>query len=209
MSIFDRTTANRLMIADVLDGLDDRQWRSPTLCKGWDVHTVAAHLLQPFLVGFGQFFLVSLRYRGDTARVVDHVTRGLAQRTREEIVATLRARAADRVDPPRVGPIGPFAETCIHLRDIARPLGLPADVPTEDWTVLLEYMSGPRPAEALVAPGRLRGLRLVATDAAWSSGAGSEVTGTAEALGMAAAGRPSALPDLDGPGVAILDTRIT
>lgn len=208
-TIFERTTANRLMIADVLDGLDDGQWRSPTLCEDWDVHTVAAHLLQPFMVGFGRFFVTSLMYRGDTSRVVDHVTRRLARRSRQEIVAALRAHAGDRVEPRRIGPMGPFAETCIHLRDIARPLELPADVPVEDWTVLLEYLTGPHPAEALVTSGRLHGLRLVATDAGWSSGTGRDVTGSAEALGMAASGRRSALRDLEGPGVAILGTRIS
>lgn len=206
-TVFDRATANRLVIADVLDGLEDAQWRAPSLCTGWDVHTVAAHLLQPFLVGFGRFFLTSLRYRGDTDRVVDHVTRRLARRSRPEIVAELRAHAADQVAPPRVGPMGPFAETCIHLRDIARPLGLSADVPVEDWTTLLDYLTGARPAEALVAPGRTAGLRLVATDADWSSGDGVELTGRAEALVMAVSGRRAALADLDGPGVGILDLR--
>ncbi len=207
-TVFDRATANRLVIADVLDGLDDAQWRSPSLCAGWDVHTVAAHLLQPFLVGFGRFFLTALRYRGDTDRVVDHVTRRLARRSRPEIVAALRSHAADRVAPPRVGPIGPFAETCIHLRDIARPLGLSADVPVEDWTTLLDHLTGPRPVASLVTPGRVEGLRLVATDADWSSGDGAEVTGRGEALGMAVSGRRAALQDLDGPGVRILDTRL-
>ena len=36
MTIYDLTTANRLMIADVLDSLDDGQWARPTLCAEED-----------------------------------------------------------------------------------------------------------------------------------------------------------------------------
>ncbi len=53
-----------------------------------------------------------------------------------------------------------------------------------------------------------RGLRLVATDLDWSAGNGPEVTGTGDALLMAIAGRPAALADLTGPGVATLAERV-
>ncbi|MFC4063298.1 maleylpyruvate isomerase family mycothiol-dependent enzyme [Actinoplanes subglobosus] len=195
------TTANRILVADLLDGLDDAAWRAPTLCEGWTVHHLAAHFVQPMLISFGRFFAVSFRYRGDTARTVDHFTRQLARRRRTELTALLRLHAADRVDPPRVGPMGPFAETCVHLRDIARPLGLDADVPVGHWRILLDHLTSPGAAPALAPPGRLGGLRLVATDTDWSSGVGDLVTGPAEALGMAITGRRAALADLSGPGV--------
>ena len=125
-----------------------------------------------------------------------------------ELIAMLRAHAADRVNPPRVGPMGPFADTCVHLRDIARPLGLAADVPVEDWRILLDYLVSPAVAPALVPPGRLAGLELVATDTDWRGGSGRLVTGTAEALGMAACGRVAAVADLRGPGRDILLSRL-
>ncbi|WP_250033202.1 maleylpyruvate isomerase family mycothiol-dependent enzyme [Paractinoplanes maris] len=206
--IYQLTTENRLMIAGVLESLDDEQWESPTLCGGWTVRHLAAHFVQPMLVGFGRFFLASLRYRGDTDRTVDHFTRRLAHRPRPELIALLRAHAADRVDPPRVGPMGPFAETCVHLRDIARPLGLAADVPADHWRLLLDYLTSPGVAPALVPPGRLDGLELRAGDGTWYTGAGAVVTGSLEALGMAVTGRRAALTDLTGPGVEQLATRL-
>ena len=206
--VYRRTAANRLMIADVLDGLDDTQWRTATLCRGWTVHHLAAHLVQPMLVGFGRFFVAALRYRGDTDRTVDHFTRRLARRSRADLVALLRAHAADAVDPPRVGPMGPFAETCIHLRDMARPLGLAADVPGADWRFLLDYLAAPGAAPALVPPGRLTGLRLEAADDDWAAGEGERVAGPLEALAMAVTGRPVALADLTGPGVDRLAARL-
>jgi len=206
--IYARTTANRLMIADFLETLDEEQWQAETLCAGWTVGHLAAHFVQPMLVGFGRFFVAALRYRGDTDRTVDHFTRRLARKPAAELIALLREHAADRVDPPRVGPLGPFADTCVHLRDIARPLGLTADVPVEHWRILLAYLVSPTVAPALVPPGRLDGLELVATDTDWRGGDGALVTGTAEALGMAACGRVAAVADLRGPGCTTLRDRL-
>ncbi len=199
--IYARTTRNRLEIADVLDSLDPEQWQAPTLCAGWTVRSLAAHLLQPMLVGFGRFLVASVRYRGDTAATVDHFARRLARKEPAELVALLRSRAADRVNPPRVGPMGPFAETCLHLRDIARPLGLAADARREDWQELMDHLTSGHAAPGLVAPGRLDGLAFSATDADWAHGSGPEVAGTLEAMAMAVAGRSVALDDLAGPGV--------
>src|SRR5687768_6623325 len=148
--VYQLTTENRLMIADVLAGLDESRWAAPTLCPGWTVHHMAAHFLQPMLIGFGRFAVTALRYRGDTDKTVDHVTRRLARKDRAELLALLRAHATDRSAPPRVGPMGPFAETCIHLRDIARPLGLAADVPGDHWHILLDYLTSPAAAATLV-----------------------------------------------------------
>jgi hypothetical protein len=58
------------------------------------------------------------------------------------------------------------------------------------------------------AKRRLRGLRLVATDTAWSAGEGAEVRGPAQALLLLLTGRTeAALPHLDGPGARHLADR--
>jgi uncharacterized protein (TIGR03083 family) len=206
--VHERTRADRELVVEFLDGLTEEQWRAPTLCTGWSVHHVAAHLLQPMLVSFGRALVIAVRFRGDTDRVVDHVTRRLARHSRGEILSLLRLHAADRVSPVRVGPMGPFADTCIHLRDIARPLGADVDVPASDWELVLGYLTGPDVAPALVPRGRLEGLRLEATDSAWSCGSGAAVTGPLEALALAATGRRAALAQLSGPGLHRLDARL-
>lgn len=205
--VFLATTRNRRYLADVLDGLSEDHWDRESLCDGWTVRHVAAHLLQHAFVGFPRFFAVSVRYRGSTDATVDHFARRLARLDTSTLVRTLREHAADQVDPPRVGPWGPFAETCIHLRDIARPLGLEADVPRTDWAHLLGRLTAPDAPPALVRPGRGAGLAFVATDTGSRHGHGALVSGTAEALCMALAGRRSALVDLSGPGVELLRGR--
>jgi uncharacterized protein (TIGR03083 family) len=206
--IYRLTTANRLVVAGLLESLGPAAWGEPTLCAGWTVREMAGHLVQPMLVGFGRFFLVSVRYRGDTARTVDHFTRRLARRSPEELAGLLRAHAGDRLNPPRVGPMGPFAETCVHLRDIARPLSLETDVPAEHWRVLLDYLVSGSAAPGLIRAGTVDGLRLEATDIDWAAGDGLLVSGAVEALGMAVTGRRAALADLRGPGVGLLAGRV-
>lgn len=206
--VFERTARNRRELAYLLDSLTPEQWQAETLCRGWTVRHLAAHLVQPMEVGFARFFAVALRYRGDTARTVDHFTRRIARRPPEELVATLRARADERVDPPRVGPMGPFAETCIHLRDIARPLGLDTDARRADWLDLLTYLTAPGAAPGLIDPAVHRGLSLRALDADFRHGEGPEVAGNLEALTMTVTGRVAPLQDLHGPGRDRLGTRL-
>lgn len=203
-----RTARNRLAIADILEELSPAQWEEATLCEGWTVRHLTAHLLQPMLLGFGRFFVAAIRHRGDTAATVDHLARSIARREPAELIALLRHHAPDRSTPRRVGPMGPFAETCIHLSDFARPLGLDVAAPREDWLELLDYLTSGHAAPGLVPSGRVDGISLRATDAEWRRGDGPELSGTLEALAMAVTGRASALGDLQGPGVEVLSTRL-
>lgn len=59
------------------------------------------------------------------------------------------------------------------------------------------------------AKRRVAGLRLRATDAAWTHGDGPEVAGPMIALLLAMAGRPAAISDLTGDGLATLSSRMT
>ena len=144
-------------MVDLLAGLADEQWEQPTLCEGWTVRTMAGHLRQPAHYGFVRFVLVALRHHGDVDRAVDSIARRLARVPRDEVLDDLRRHAGDELDPPKVGLMGPFADTCLHLRDVARPLGLPVDVPTEHWVALLDYLVSPEVAPALAPRDRAAG----------------------------------------------------
>ncbi len=201
--------AGRIRFADLVSQLDARQLSTETLCAGWDVHLMTAHLLLPFEVSFTRFALTALRHRGDTARTVDAVTRRIARRPLAELLAELREHAHTDVSPRRVGPEGQLVETAVHLRDVARPLGLDADVPLEHWRAVLDYLVSPGVAPAVLPGGRLEGLVLRPTDLRWTHGQGAELVGTSEAIAMAVTGRRAALCDLDGPGAVLLDRRLS
>ena len=93
----------------------------------------------------------------------------------------------------------------IHHQDVRRALGLPRTIPDTDSS-----LSSTSPWEPPPCPPKAtaKGLKLLATDVDWGSGAGPEVTGPGEALLMAAAGRAQALGELSGEGLATLDERV-
>lgn len=201
-----RTAANRRLLADFFDGLDQDQLQTRSLCDAWTVREVLGHLVMPLTGGLGGFLLQLVRARGSLNRASEAVAGELSQRPVGELTALLRDRADQRGKAPGVGPMGQMADGCVHLRDCARPLGLPDDVGIDDWRMVLDWL--PSGVPGLVPKRRLDGLRLLATDQEWSWGAGEAVTGPSEALAMAVSGRAVALKDLGGPGVGLLRQRL-
>jgi uncharacterized protein (TIGR03083 family) len=195
------------MLADFFDGLDDDQLQTRSLCDAWTVREVLGHLVMPLTGSVGGFLLHVVRARGSLNRASEAVATDLSRRPVGELTALLRSHADLHGKAPGVGPMGQMADGCLHLRDCARPLGLPNDVTLDDWRMVLEWL--PSGAPGLVPKRRAAGLRFVADDQDWSWGDGEEIAGPSEALAMALAGRVVALDDLDGPGVGLLRDRLS
>ena len=53
--VFTAVADERRKIAALIDDLDDAQLATPSLCTGWDVKTVAAHLVSVFADSFWVF----------------------------------------------------------------------------------------------------------------------------------------------------------
>jgi uncharacterized protein (TIGR03083 family) len=206
--IYAIATRNRLLAASMFAGLSDEQWRTPSLCEGWTVREVCAHLVPPE-GGVSVLALARdvIRYRGNLERLVDGTTRREAQRPTDELVRDLEQRAGVRMKAPVVGPFGPMVDTAIHLRDAARPLGLDVCPPPEDWARVLDFLLTPPAERGFIGKGRTAGLRLEATDLHWSYGAGDLVRGRAEALALGIAGRAVVYGELEGSGVDVLRAR--
>ena len=205
--IFRLTADNRRLAAEMLAGLSPQQWEQPSLCAGWRVRDVAGHLLLPLQITFPRLLLEVIR-RGSFDRASDVLSRRMAQWPIDKIVSTLRGRADRRVAPPGPGALGQLTDSCVHLRDAARPLGLATSPPLTTWRVVLDFLLSPRARMGFVERGRLDGLRFEATDGDWSQGTGALVRGGSEALAMAICGRPVAMAELTGDGVAVLRERL-
>lgn len=201
-----RTAANRRLLADFFDGLSDEQLDTRSLCPAWTVREVLGHLVMPLTGSVSGFLLGVVRARGSFNRASERLAGELARRPVRELTGLLRAEADQHGRAPGVGPMGQMADGCVHLRDCARPLGLGDDVSLADWRMVLDWL--PPGVPGLVPRRRVAGLTLRATDQDWTWGTGEEVTGPSEALAMAVAGRPAALPDLTGPGVLLLRDRL-
>ena len=62
--LFTLVTAQRERLLDTLDRLPDTAWSSPTLCEGWTVHHVLAHLVSLLDVPVRSWVVGTVRDRG-------------------------------------------------------------------------------------------------------------------------------------------------
>jgi uncharacterized protein (TIGR03083 family) len=205
MSVMAQARAEREDLLELLEGLSPDEWREPSLCTGWTVHDVVAHVLSYDELGPRR--LASRFVRGRL--LVDRVNAvGLSEyaaRSPAELVELLRAHLTPRGLPAGMGGAIALTDGLIHQQDIRRPLGRPRAIPADRLLPALRTaMFGP----VLRGVLRARDVRLVATDLDWSFGRGPEVHGTAEALLMAVAGRRAVADELSGPGAARLTRRL-
>jgi uncharacterized protein (TIGR03083 family) len=206
-AIFAASAAERRTFADVLAGLDTAQLATPSLCGGWDIATVGAHLACAITTRLPVFMVAMLRNGFNFDRANDWTARQAAKRPVATTVDVLRRNAESRFVPPGAGPRAPLTDVLVHLGDICRPLGLPHDPPRAHVVTALEFLTGPRPV-GFVQRGSLSGLQLVAEDAGVELGSGEPLRGSGVDLMMAVCGRTQALDLLAGPGVATLRARL-
>jgi uncharacterized protein (TIGR03083 family) len=204
--VFAAVADERRQIATLIDELDDVQLATPSLCPGWDVKTVAAHLISVFSDSFWVFMRTALR-RASMARAIDELARRRAELPTPEIVATLRRCADHPLSPPLFGPLDPLADILVHTGDIKIPLNLPFEPEPQLAAVALDFLTGRWPF-GFVPLGFLRGICLRGTDIDRSWGKGAEISGPAAALMMAVSGRTALLHLLDGPGLPLLHDRL-
>ncbi|MEV5650023.1 maleylpyruvate isomerase family mycothiol-dependent enzyme [Nocardia sp. NPDC052254] len=198
MSIRQLLNDERADLIALLGELSDAEWETPSLCAGWRVRDVVGHLLYDEISPIG-YARIAARCRMDTDRVNAHLVDRVQDLPPAQLLARFE-RSGQRIT--RMWPSLGLADMTVHHQDIRRPLGRPRTIPADRLVAVLEH------PDPFARPGRFtRGLRLVATDVEWASGTGPEVRGPGEALALAMVGRPVALDELTGDGVAALRER--
>jgi uncharacterized protein (TIGR03083 family) len=206
--VYDLIVAERLRMADMLASLTDQQLRSASLCDGWTVHDVAAHLVTYLRCCQLKIYLAIITTGADFDRFNLLLTRRAARRSAGELTDLLRRRAAARSTIPRSGFDPVLADLMLHDLDIRRPLGiLRSDSRAEQLWVACRHLAT-KPSPGFGAGSRLSGFRFAATDAGWRVGSGPLVRGTAEDILLAMGGREKGFAGLDGDGVAALHSRL-
>jgi uncharacterized protein (TIGR03083 family) len=197
----------RRQFAGLVNDLDAAQLATPSLCSGWDVKTVAAHVVSTVLDGMPGFLQMAVRC-GSLNRGIDVLARRRAQGPMSEIVSALREHADKPVSSPVFGPRGPLADILVHSGDVRIALGLPFEPEVAHAEMAMDFLAGPWPI-AFVPMGRLRGIRLSASDVSRSWREGAEATGPVAALMMSVCGRTASLDALAGPGSTVLRQRLS
>jgi uncharacterized protein (TIGR03083 family) len=199
---------HRRAIAELLDLLTPQEWERASLCTGWRVRDVAAHLaLGTSAPPVGKMILEAVRARGNFDRLNHDLAVRHAQRPTTVITRELRENAGSRDLPAVTNYRNIVFDVLVHGQDIAVPLSR---------TLLFSTSAGAAAAENLwqlrwpwSTQRRFRGLSFSATDTDWSAGVGPAVRGPIRSLLLVLAGRPAALPELTGEGLPELAARIS
>ncbi|WP_392542601.1 maleylpyruvate isomerase family mycothiol-dependent enzyme [Oryzobacter telluris] len=205
----------RARTARLLEGLSADQWDQPSLCRGWTVRHVAAHLTgQQLSYGDALAFVARhprmLRSLGLNAAIRDSAVILARELSTTEIVDHIRAGIGSRRHNAFVTPLETLTDILVHSQDIAIPLGVDlamrpgpsATAATRRWDTRHGWMAS--------VNRRLpyEGFRLTATDTDWSRGDGPEVAGPVGALLLLLTGRPAALSRLSGEGADALRSQV-
>jgi uncharacterized protein (TIGR03083 family) len=196
--------AERSALARTLAELDDGQWQQESLCPGWTVHDVAAHVISTPQIGWREMFGIVGRNlgRGYNAMIYREVKRLGARETRESILADFVAYAGSTHHVPTTTSVEPLVDATVHHQDIVRPLGLRHEPDPEAAAVAADRCRLLR-----MSPASLRrGVRLVATDTDWQRGKGPVVEAPMVELLMLCSGRAADPTRLRGDAVELVRT---
>ena len=184
----DMIAAQRAELAEILAGLPAPGWDEPTLCAGWRVREVVAHITMPFRLGRGRFALELAKSRGRFNEMADRVARrDAAAMSPAELAGAVSSNAGHPWKPPGGGYTGALAHDLIHGLDITVPLGLAKPIPEERLRLVLPGSPADRSVRFFGVD--LDGIELRAQDMDWTLGSGTPLTGAAAALLLVLCGR--------------------
>ncbi|WP_369056442.1 maleylpyruvate isomerase family mycothiol-dependent enzyme [Kineococcus terrestris] len=198
--------AERRALLEQLEDLDEAAWAVPSLCEGWTVLHVTAHLAWAPVARPGAVLRGLAAAGFDPNRLNRRTAAAWAARGRAAVLAQLRENAATLASPPGVPRAAAVLEAVLHGLDVRRPLDLEHRTDPRALRTAADVLVRTRwPLNVTVggsAGARVRGHRLVAEDAGWEHGRGPEVRGSGEALLLLLSGRPVGPDELSGPGAA-------
>jgi uncharacterized protein (TIGR03083 family) len=200
--------AERQAFIELLETLTADEWAVPSLCAGWTVQDVAAHVAWMPALSAGQAVREMARSGFRINAMIAETALRWSARGPAAILEQLRTITRTGAVPVGTSPQIGLADAVIHQLDIRRPLSRPRPVPQAAFTAVADLQVSVRWPKTIVVGGsvrrRLRGVRLEADDIPWAFGDGEQVRGSREALLLLLTNRPVAQGELAGPGVARL-----
>jgi uncharacterized protein (TIGR03083 family) len=201
--------AQRLKLASLLDQLSPGDWAQPSLCAGWTIRDVAAHLTLQQL-GLADAVAMMARWRGSLDRTIhDAACRRAAAWQADQIIASIRGMVGSRRHNIGVTYLETLTDILVHGQDIAIPLGRHHDIPPPAAATAISRVLSMRWPPPFPAARKAEGFRFTATDISWSTGEGPQVSGPIRAILLVCTGRLAALPQLAGEGAHDLTARLS
>jgi uncharacterized protein (TIGR03083 family) len=174
-------------LADLLGALAPDDWAKLTLCAGWRVRELVAHITMPYRISTPAFLAGVIRAGGKFDRYADRQARRDAQElSPAELVECLRQNVDHPWKPPGGGYQGALSHDVIHRLDVTVALGIDRQVPAERMRYILDDM---QPRQVKYFGVDLSGIQLQATDLDWTYGTGTPLAGRAQDLHLVLCGR--------------------
>jgi uncharacterized protein (TIGR03083 family) len=167
-----------------------RTWTAASLCEGWEVRHVVAHVTMPVRMTPEQFGAEMAAAGGDFTVLLNTVAARDAVLPPEELLGQLRSAMLHEWQPPGGGAAGALTHAVVHSLDVTIPLGRPSVAPVEARVAVLDQLTA---ANGGFFGVDLGGVRLVADDTDWSWGSGDTLEADSGALVALLGGRT--LPD--------------
>lgn len=196
----------RRAVVELLSGLAPHEWDTPSLCDGWTVRHVAAHLTMPLLT-MPQLALLAIRYPGRTNRLIRDGSIDLARRHDPgQLVQRLDLLVGRHRAFPGLTCRESLIDAVGHTFDMTIPLGREIPVPAAEVAEAADRVVSyhGRGNAKVFRSLPLATFRLTATDHAWCTGDGPPVTGTMADLFLLLIGRTVRIGQLHGAGADAL-----
>jgi uncharacterized protein (TIGR03083 family) len=177
-------------LAALLAAATVETWDAPSLCEKWLVRHVVAHVTMPARLTPERFGAELAAAGGDFTVLSDTVAARDASLPPTVLLDQLRSPGLHAWQPPGGGAAGALSHAVIHSLDVTIALDRPTVAPGEAVTIVLDQLAA---AGGAVFGVDLTGIRLEATDTAWSWGSGQLVRADSGALVALLSRR--ALPD--------------
>jgi uncharacterized protein (TIGR03083 family) len=192
----------RRALAALLADLPPSAWTRESVCPGWTVLDVAAHIISNPQIGWSDIGRMTVRNLGHSYNTMLYraVKDWSADQTRDRVLADFDTYDGSTRHVPVTTRIEPMLDVLVHTQDILRPLGLVHEMPVDAAVVA---------ADRARLHARMMGwstgkVRLVATDTDWVRGRGPTVSGPMQELLLVSTGRSRVAKELTGDGVALL-----
>jgi uncharacterized protein (TIGR03083 family) len=179
----------RADLADFLDTLTAEQWETPSLCPGWTVREVAAHVTHS-ATNWGRL-TVELARSGFRFNALTSRMGREDRRTPAEITTAMRAMVGGRRRPPGTAVADPLMDVMVHGQDIAVPLGIVRTMPIPPAVIVAQRLW--KMGFPFNARKRFPNVTFSATDADFTVGHGDVVRGPIQDIVMVLSGRPAGL----------------
>jgi uncharacterized protein (TIGR03083 family) len=179
--------AEFVALADLLESATDEQWDTPSLCAGWRVREVIAHMTMAARYPEERFMAELRRCEFDFGRLSNEIASRDAGLPVGELVANLRSEVMQHWTPPGGGYHGALNHVVIHGLDVTVPLGVSRRSPDHIIRIVLDDLTTGGVHEHFGTS--VEGRSLQATDLNWSYGSGPALRGKAEDLALILCGR--------------------